>query len=53
MCFAGITWPKESTEVLRLFGCYIPVFRLSICVFPIILQVYPKTVPSVLEQLHL
>jgi hypothetical protein len=33
--------------------CYNPVFRLSTLAFPNILQVYPKTVPSVLEQLHL
>jgi hypothetical protein len=53
MCFDDISWPRESTEVLQLFGCYPPAFRLSICAFPITLQVYPKTVPSVLEQLHL
>lgn len=60
--FGGmVTWcvlpislgPRSPQKCFRLFGCYTPVFRLSFCVFPIILQVYPKTVPSVLEQLHL
>lgn len=37
----------------RCCDWYNPVFRLSICAFPIILQVYAETVPSVLEQLHL